>query len=69
MRNLCGTIFYIKTNVLQDFRICMSVPLKSTYALCIFYRMSVICSPKNFFFDSFQGNIFFSYSRKTSESL
>ena len=27
MRNLCGTIFYIKTNVLQDFRICMSVPL------------------------------------------
>ena len=28
MRNLCGTIFYIKTNVLQDFRICMSVPLR-----------------------------------------
>ena len=29
MRNLCGTIFCIKTNVLQDFRFCMSVPLKS----------------------------------------
>ena len=29
MRNLRGTICYIKTNVLQDFRICMSVPLKS----------------------------------------
>ena len=27
MRNLCGTVFNIKTNVLQDFRICMSVPL------------------------------------------
>ena len=27
MRNLRVTIFYIKTNVLQDFRICMSVPL------------------------------------------
>ena len=27
MRNMCGTIFYIKTNVLQDFHICMSVPL------------------------------------------
>ena len=26
MRNLCGTIFYKKTNVLH-FRICMSVPL------------------------------------------
>ena len=29
MRNLCGTIFYVKTNVLQDFHICMSVPLNS----------------------------------------
>ena len=27
MRNLCGTIFYIKTNVLQGFHICMNVPL------------------------------------------
>ena len=27
MRNMCGTIFYIKTNVLQDFHISMSVPL------------------------------------------
>ena len=32
MRNLCGTIFYIKTNVLQDFHICMSVPLKNSTA-------------------------------------
>ena len=30
MRNLCGTIFYIKTNVLQDFHICMSVPLTNS---------------------------------------
>ena len=30
MRNMCGTIFYIKTNVLQDFHICMSVPLNAT---------------------------------------
>ena len=27
MRNLRDTIFYMKTNVLQDFLICMSVPL------------------------------------------
>ena len=27
MRNLCDTLFYINTNVLQDFHICMSVPL------------------------------------------
>ena len=27
MRNLRGTIFYTKTNVLQDFHICISVPL------------------------------------------
>ena len=27
MHNMCGSIFYIKTNVLQDFHICMSVPL------------------------------------------
>ena len=33
MRNLCGTVFYIKTNVLQDFRICMSVPLTSKFFL------------------------------------
>ena len=24
---MCGTIFCIKTNVLQDFHICMNVPL------------------------------------------
>ena len=29
MRNLCGTIFYIKANVLQNFHICMSVLLIS----------------------------------------
>ena len=28
MRNLRDTIFYMKTNVLQDFHICISVPLK-----------------------------------------
>ena len=27
MRNMRGTIFYLKTNVLQDFHICMTVPL------------------------------------------
>ena len=31
MRNLHGTIFYMKTNVLQDFYICMSVPLKYNF--------------------------------------
>ena len=30
MRNLCDTIFYMETNVLQDFHICISVPLKKT---------------------------------------
>ena len=25
---MCGTISYIKMNVLQDFHVCMSVPLK-----------------------------------------
>ena len=28
MRNLRDTVFYVKTNVLQDFHICISVPLK-----------------------------------------
>ena len=28
MRNLRDTIFHMKTNVLQDFPICISVPLK-----------------------------------------
>ena len=28
MRNLCGAIFCMKTNVLQNFQICISVPLK-----------------------------------------
>ena len=27
MRNLSGTIFYMKTNVLQNFYICISIPL------------------------------------------
>ena len=35
MRNLRGTIFYIKTNVLQDFRFCMSVPLKEKVINCM----------------------------------
>ena len=29
MRNRRGTTFYMKTNVLQDFHICISVPLRS----------------------------------------
>ena len=29
MRNLSGAVFYMKTNVLQNFHICISVPLKS----------------------------------------
>ena len=37
MRNLRDTIFYMKTNVLQYFHICISVPL-SFYAVC-FYCM------------------------------
>ena len=27
LRNLCDTIFCMRTNVLQDFHICISVPL------------------------------------------
>ena len=27
MRNLFGTIFYMTTNVLEDFHICIGVPL------------------------------------------
>ena len=34
MRNMCGTIFYIKTNVLQDFHICMNVPLIKNFIFC-----------------------------------
>ena len=34
MRNLRGTIFYMKTNVLQDFHICISVPLKENRKKC-----------------------------------
>ena len=26
---LCDTVFYMKTNVLQDFHVCISVPLKA----------------------------------------
>ena len=40
MRNLRGTIFYIKTNVLQDFRICMSVPLISKVS----FQLTFTCS-------------------------
>ena len=31
MRNLRGTIFYMKANVLQDFPICISVPLSISF--------------------------------------
>ena len=31
MRNLRGTIFYMKANVLQDFHICISVPLSTSF--------------------------------------
>ena len=33
MRNLCGTIFYIKTNVLPNLRIYMSVPLRGVKSI------------------------------------
>ena len=44
MRNLCGTIFYIKTNVLQDFHICMSVPLNLASRLYEKYLMVPLIS-------------------------
>ena len=31
MRNLRDTVFYRKTNVLQDFRSCISVPLTKSF--------------------------------------
>ena len=34
MRNLRDTIFYMKTNVLQDFHICISVPLMENFIVC-----------------------------------
>ena len=43
MRNLRGTIFYMKTNVLQDFHICISVPLK-----IMFSKILVVLSHRSF---------------------
>ena len=31
MRNLRDTVFYMKTNVLQDFDICISVPFRAKF--------------------------------------
>ena len=41
MRNMCGNIFYMKTNVLQDFHICMSAPLKRINTEAAAHRCSV----------------------------
>ena len=38
MRNLCDTIFYMKANVLQDFRIYIGVSLSQTYILETFFN-------------------------------
>ena len=35
MCNLCGTFFYVMTNVFQDFHICFSVTLKTKSVFCI----------------------------------
>ena len=43
MRNLRDTIFYVKTNVLQNFYICISVPLKSKtydFLFCVLEEVS-----------------------------
>ena len=43
MRNLRDTIFYVKTNVLQNFYICISVPLKSkTYDFLFWCRLNLL---------------------------
>ena len=34
MRNLRVTVFYMKTNVLQNFHICISAPLKFLKSIC-----------------------------------
>ena len=51
MRNLRGTFFYMKTNVLQDFHICISAPLipieKTVYAPV--YSLFEILGNENFF--------------------
>ena len=39
MRNLRDTIFYMKTNVLQDFCICISVPLKGRIHWNFYFRV------------------------------
>ena len=40
MRNLCDTIFYMKTDVWQDFHICSSVPLINLHVQTLkFFRV------------------------------
>ena len=34
MCNMCDTVFYMKMNVLQNFHICISVPLKARKRSC-----------------------------------
>ena len=48
MRNMCGTIFYIKTYVLQDFHTCMSVPLSMHLA-----SLTITWKPTNKDIDNF----------------
>ena len=59
MRNMCGTIFYIKTNVLQDFHICMNVPLifHLTHLSPMFHFYTPWKRQKTFSFLTFSGVI------------
>ena len=43
-RNLCDIVFYMKTNVLQNFHICVSVPLKCFFNLKSSFRSEDILS-------------------------
>ena len=42
MRNLCDTIFYINTSVLQNFHICMSVPLICVFKIFLINEMTFL---------------------------
>ena len=69
MRNLCVTVFYIKTNVLQNFHICISVPSSvrvwikwfsvwvQLQSLC-FAQIHNICIPGFFIMATFFYNIY-----------
>ena len=59
MRNMCGTIFYIKTNVLQDFHICTNVPLifHLTHLSPMFHFYTPWKRQKTFSFLTFSGVI------------